>query len=161
MRALTQGFLFFSYLFVSMTLGTWLWSANLGLGAAVAGFVGAAGLLVAVHVLIATRADRAALRKEIDTVRQAHRLLDDAIAIDCPVRLLQGQCDTDVPWEIALRTADRLRSSDVQALLIKDGDHRLSRDGDIALLIRTVESRRCHPTGRGRCARPPSPHLLS
>ncbi len=69
---------------------------------------------------------------------QAHRLLDDTIAIDCPVRLLQGQCDTDVPWEIALRTADRLRSSDVQTLLIKDGDHRLSRDGDIALLIRTV-----------------------
>ena len=64
--------------------------------------------------------------------------LRSSIAIDCPVRLLQGQCDTDVPWEIALRTADRLRSSDVQTLLIKDGDHRLSRDGDIALLIRTV-----------------------
>ena len=52
MRALTQGFLFFSYLFVSMTLGTWLWSANLGLGAAVAGFVGAAGLLVAMLVAL-------------------------------------------------------------------------------------------------------------
>jgi cyclic-di-GMP phosphodiesterase TipF (flagellum assembly factor) len=79
MRALTQGFLFFSYLFVAMTLGTWLWSANLGLGSAVAGFVGAAGLLVAIHVLIAARADKAALRKEIDTVRQAHRLLADAM----------------------------------------------------------------------------------
>ncbi|MCI4590767.1 alpha/beta hydrolase [Sphingobium sp. BYY-5] len=69
---------------------------------------------------------------------QALRLLDGEIAIDCPVRLLHGQADPDVPWEIALQTAGRLRSSDVQTLLVKDGDHRLSRDGDIALLIRTV-----------------------
>lgn len=69
---------------------------------------------------------------------QAHRLLDDVIAIDCPVRLLQGQQDDDVPWQTVLRIADHLRSSDVQTLLVKDGDHRLSRDGDIALLIRTV-----------------------
>jgi pimeloyl-ACP methyl ester carboxylesterase len=71
---------------------------------------------------------------------QALLLLEDDIAIDCPVRLLHGQCDPDVPWEIALRTAGRLRSSDVQTLLIKDGDHRLSRDSDIAVLIRTVAS---------------------
>lgn len=71
---------------------------------------------------------------------QGLRLLEDEIAIDCPVRLLHGQADPDVPWEIALRTAGRLRSSDVQTLLIKDGDHRLSRDGDIALLVRTVAS---------------------
>lgn len=69
---------------------------------------------------------------------QALRLLTQEIAIDCPVRLLQGQADPDVPWAIALETAARLRSSDVQTLLVKDGDHRLSRDGDIALLIRTV-----------------------
>ena len=71
---------------------------------------------------------------------QALRLLEAEIAIDCPVRLLHGQADPDVPWEIAIRTAARLRSSDVQTLLVKDGDHRLSRDGDIALLIRTVAS---------------------
>ena len=71
---------------------------------------------------------------------QALLLLKDVIAIDCPVRLLQGQCDPVVPWDIAVRTAERLRSSDVQTLLIKDGDHRLSRDSDIALLIRTVAS---------------------
>ena len=69
---------------------------------------------------------------------QALRVLDKAIAIDCPVRLLQGQEDADVPWETALRIAGRLRSADVQTLLIKDGDHRLSRDADIALLISTV-----------------------
>lgn len=71
---------------------------------------------------------------------QALRLLGGEIRIDCPVRLLQGQEDRDVPWQTALRIAQRVRSSDVQTLLVKDGDHRLSRDGDIALLIRTVAS---------------------
>lgn len=69
---------------------------------------------------------------------QANRLLEGPIALDCPVRLLHGQADPDVPWQVALRLAGRLRSADVQTMLIKDGDHRLSRDGDIALLIATV-----------------------
>jgi pimeloyl-ACP methyl ester carboxylesterase len=69
---------------------------------------------------------------------QRQLLLGDAIAVDCPVRLLQGQADPDVPWQTALRIAERLRSDDVQVTLIKDGDHRLSRPGDIALLLRTV-----------------------
>jgi pimeloyl-ACP methyl ester carboxylesterase len=69
---------------------------------------------------------------------EALRLLEGEIAIDCPVRLLQGQADADVPWRIALRIAERLRSADVQTILVKDGDHRLSRDQDIALLIATV-----------------------
>jgi pimeloyl-ACP methyl ester carboxylesterase len=67
-------------------------------------------------------------------------LLDGEIAIDCPVRLLHGQADEDVPWEVSLRLAVALRSADVQTILIKDGDHRLSRGSDIALLIRTVEN---------------------
>lgn len=71
---------------------------------------------------------------------QALRLLEGEIAIDCPVRLLHGQADADVPWDIAVKTAARLRSSDVQMLLIKDGDHRLSRDADIALLIDTLSA---------------------
>ena len=69
---------------------------------------------------------------------EALRLLDRVIDIDCPVRLLQGQADLDVPWETALRIADLLRSADVQTHLVKDGDHRLSRPQDIALLIATV-----------------------
>lgn len=67
-------------------------------------------------------------------------LLTRAIAIDAPVRLLQGQADPDVPWQTALRIAERVRSADVQAILLKDGDHRLSRPQDIALLIATVAS---------------------
>lgn len=69
---------------------------------------------------------------------QSNLLLGTEIAIGCPVRLLQGQQDPDVPWEVALRLAKALRSGDVQVILIKDGDHRLSRDCDIALLLRTV-----------------------
>lgn len=69
---------------------------------------------------------------------EALRLLDGEIALDCPVRLLQGQADPDVPWHTALRIAGQLRSAQVQTILIKDGDHRLSRPQDIALLVETV-----------------------
>ena len=66
------------------------------------------------------------------------RLLDAEVALDCPVRLLHGQADPDVPWQLSLRLAGKLRSADVQVVLIKDGDHRLSREQDIALLLRTI-----------------------
>jgi len=69
---------------------------------------------------------------------QANLLLDGEIPIDCPVRLLHGQEDRDVPPSIALRLGRALRSADVQTILVKDGDHRLSREGDIALLLATV-----------------------
>ena len=68
------------------------------------------------------------------------QLLGGPIALDCPVRLLHGQADGDVPWEISLRLAAALRSGDVQVSLIKDGDHRLSRPADIALLLATVSA---------------------
>jgi pimeloyl-ACP methyl ester carboxylesterase len=61
--------------------------------------------------------------------------LSGEIPIDCPVRLLHGQCDRDVPWDISVQLAQRLRSSDVQMTIVKDGDHRLSRPQDIALLL--------------------------
>jgi pimeloyl-ACP methyl ester carboxylesterase len=65
-------------------------------------------------------------------------LLGGELALDCPVRLLHGQADADVPWQISLKLAARLRSADVQTLLVKDGDHRLSRPTDIDLLVGTV-----------------------
>jgi pimeloyl-ACP methyl ester carboxylesterase len=68
-----------------------------------------------------------------------HLLLDGQIGISAPVRLLHGQRDEAVPWRLALDIAARLESDDVQVRLIKDGDHRLSRDADIAALIATVE----------------------
>ncbi|MFM5893926.1 MAG: alpha/beta fold hydrolase [Novosphingobium sp.] len=71
---------------------------------------------------------------------EAQRLLGGEIALTCPVRLIHGQADPDVPWETSLRLADRLRSADVQVTLVKDGDHRLSREADLALLLRTLDS---------------------
>jgi pimeloyl-ACP methyl ester carboxylesterase len=69
---------------------------------------------------------------------ETHLLTNREIALDCPVRILQGQSDPDVPWEISLQLASDLRSADVQVTLIKDGDHSLSRPQDIALLLSAV-----------------------
>jgi pimeloyl-ACP methyl ester carboxylesterase len=67
-----------------------------------------------------------------------HLLLNGPIAIRCPVRLLHGQDDPDVPWELTLLTAQQLESADVRVILVKDGDHRLSRPTDLTLLHQTV-----------------------
>lgn len=69
---------------------------------------------------------------------EANRLLGAEIPLTSPVRLLHGQEDGDVPPEISLRLSAALASGDVQVTLVKGGDHRLSRDSDIALLIDTV-----------------------
>lgn len=67
-----------------------------------------------------------------------HLLLGGAIPLPCPIRLLQGQRDEDVPWRTALAIAEQVTSEDVEVVLVKDGDHRLSRERDLALLVRTV-----------------------
>ncbi|HBK04778.1 MAG TPA: alpha/beta hydrolase [Acetobacteraceae bacterium] len=67
-----------------------------------------------------------------------HLVLTGRMPIHCPVRLLHGQADPDVPWELALRIAEQVDTPDVQVTLVKDGDHRLSRPSDLALLRRTV-----------------------
>ena len=69
---------------------------------------------------------------------EAQRVLDNSIPLTCPVRLLHGQADADVPWQTALRLAQALCSADVQVTLVKDGDHRLSLTSDITLLLRTI-----------------------
>ncbi len=69
---------------------------------------------------------------------QAHLQLTGAIPLTCPVHLLHGQDDADVPPDLSLRLAKALRSQQVQVTLVKGGDHRLSRAADIALLLRTL-----------------------
>ncbi len=69
---------------------------------------------------------------------QSMRLLDQEIAIDCPVRLIHGDRDEDVPLDIAFRLKDRLRSADVQVNVIKGGGHRLSEPHEIDAILRTV-----------------------
>jgi pimeloyl-ACP methyl ester carboxylesterase len=69
-----------------------------------------------------------------------HLLLRAPIDLGCPVRLLHGMRDPDVPWQTALRLAEGLKSDDVTVTLIKDGDHRLSRDQDIARICAAVDA---------------------
>lgn len=70
---------------------------------------------------------------------QANQLLGGEIALDCPVRFLHGQADEVVPWQVVLRAGACLRSAAIQTVLIKDGDHRLSRESDIALLLGLID----------------------
>jgi pimeloyl-ACP methyl ester carboxylesterase len=65
-------------------------------------------------------------------------LLRGPLAVEVPVRILQGQRDPDVPWHHALRIAEALTGDDVRVHLIKDGDHRLSRPQDLSLLGETL-----------------------
>ena len=60
------------------------------------------------------------------------------IETGCPVRILQGVEDPDVPWQHAVELVSRLASDDVVLTLVKDGDHRLSRPEDIERLIGAV-----------------------
>ncbi|WP_313102014.1 EAL domain-containing protein [Brevundimonas sp.] len=79
MRKITGGFLFFGYLFLSLTIGAAIWRAGMGAGAGAAGVLGALGVLIGLHAVIAGILDRRALRKEVAKVREAHRLLADAM----------------------------------------------------------------------------------
>lgn len=69
---------------------------------------------------------------------KTHLMLDDAIGLDIPVHLFHGQADMDVPWETALILSEKLTSDEVSITLIKDGDHRLNRPSDLALLMEAV-----------------------
>lgn len=77
MRALTNGFLFFGYVFLAMTVGAFLWRAGLGVGPAAT--FGVLGVLGAVHAILTGLGERKALKAEIGQVREAHRLLADAM----------------------------------------------------------------------------------
>jgi len=67
-----------------------------------------------------------------------HLLLGGPIGITCPLRILHGMRDPDVPWQHSLRLLDCLDAEDVRVNFIKDGDHRLSREQDLALLAETL-----------------------
>jgi pimeloyl-ACP methyl ester carboxylesterase len=67
------------------------------------------------------------------------QVLEKPIAFDGPVRILQGMQDADVPWTHAARLVDAMTTSDLTITLIKDGDHRLSREQDIARLLATCD----------------------
>jgi pimeloyl-ACP methyl ester carboxylesterase len=68
-----------------------------------------------------------------------HLLLGGLIETGCPVHILQGVQDPDVPWRHAVELVARFARDDVVLTLIKDGDHRLSRPEDIERLLAAVK----------------------
>lgn len=86
----------------------------------------------------AEAAERAGIARGFWEAGQKLRLLNQEVAIDCPVRLIHGERDTDVPLDVAFRTLRALRSADVQLNVIKGGGHRLSEPHEIETILRTV-----------------------
>ncbi|WP_246771231.1 alpha/beta hydrolase [Aestuariivirga sp. YIM B02566] len=68
-----------------------------------------------------------------------HRLLERGLDLVCPLRILHGDQDPDVPWQHGLKTFQAIRAADAHFTLIKDGDHRLSREQDIITIHRAAE----------------------
>ncbi|MGH6896181.1 MAG: alpha/beta hydrolase [Geminicoccaceae bacterium] len=77
-------------------------------------------------------------RRLIEEAR-AHLVLRGPIPIRCPVHLLHGQRDPDVPWQTALRLAERLESEEVTVELVKAADHRLSSEPDLGRITAAVQ----------------------
>lgn len=79
---------------------------------------------------------------------RANRVLDGIVDTHCPVHILQGMADPDVPYRHAMRLVEHLPADDVTLSLIRDGDHRLSRPQDIAMILRAAEGL-CERAGQG------------
>ncbi len=85
-------------------------------------------------------AERAGLARGFWESGQRLLLLEGKIEVHCPVRLLHGELDQDVPLDTAFRTMRALRSADVQLAVLKGGGHRLSERHEIEAILRTVNS---------------------
>jgi len=83
-------------------------------------------------------AERAGLARGFWDSGKTHLLLNKEIGIDCPVRLIHGEHDEEVPLDVAFRTMRALRSADVQLNVIKGSGHRLSEPHEIDAILRTV-----------------------
>jgi pimeloyl-ACP methyl ester carboxylesterase len=79
------------------------------------------------------------ISKELLDEGRKHLLLRTKMPIDCPVRLIHGDADQDVPWQTSLQIAKNLRSQNVEVLFVKRGNHRLSEPQDLDRLCRTLE----------------------
>ncbi|XP_023660689.1 abhydrolase domain containing 10, depalmitoylase b [Paramormyrops kingsleyae] len=80
-------------------------------------------------------------RISMDFIREAenHCILQGPIPVTCPVRLLHGLKDQDVPWHVSMQVAERVLSTDVDVILRKEGQHRLSEKEDIKLIVYTID----------------------
>jgi pimeloyl-ACP methyl ester carboxylesterase len=80
-----------------------------------------------------------AITKALIEDGRKHLIMGKPIEVKCPVRILQGVLDPDVPWQHAMKLVSCLAQDDVTMTLVKDGDHRLSRPEDIERLMKTVD----------------------
>lgn len=96
---------------------------------------------------------------ELVTEARRHLVLPGPLPLACPVRMIHGLADPDVPWERSLALAQAIAAPDVRLTLVKDGDHRLSRPADLALLHEQVFAVSAI-AGRGRGSETPAPEAL-
>ena len=80
-----------------------------------------------------------ALSRQLIEDGRNNLVLPDKIALSCPVILLQGQADPDVPWSTALRLAQQLQSPDVRVVLLKSAGHRLSEPSALRLMLSSLQ----------------------
>ncbi len=83
-------------------------------------------------------------RNLLDEAKDHLLLRNEAIPLGCPVRLLHGMQDADVPWQLSTRLAEKLASNDVQVTYVKDADHRMSDDVCLNLLEATLHKMHAH-----------------
>jgi pimeloyl-ACP methyl ester carboxylesterase len=67
-------------------------------------------------------------------------VLKKGVSFNGPVILLHGTLDQEVPWQTSVRLAEKITSSDVKVVLVKNGEHNLSRPSDISLIINSIET---------------------
>lgn len=77
----------------------------------------------------------------MDFLKEAenHCILQSPIPVSCPVRLIHGIKDSDVPWHVTMQVAERVLSNDVDVILRKHGQHRMSDKDDIKLMVYTID----------------------
>ncbi len=92
-----------------------------------------------VHLPSAYSPEPTPVTKRLVEEARTHEVLNAPIPLACPVRLIHGTADPDVPWQLSLEVMQKLEAKDVELHLIKDGDHRLSSDHDLARLCRVTE----------------------
>ena len=82
-----------------------------------------------------------AIRSRGDLIEDGRNnlIMDEPILTGCPVHILQGMADPDVPWQHALAVMERMPADNAAMTLVKDGDHRMSRPQDITRLITILE----------------------
>ncbi|KAI1891239.1 hypothetical protein AGOR_G00141730 [Albula goreensis] len=92
-------------------------------------------------VLASKYSEEGAYRLNLNFLKEAesHCVLQGPIPITCPVRLIHGLKDPDVPWHISMQVAERVLSADVDVILRKHGQHRMSDKDDVKLMVYTID----------------------